>query len=59
MFFKSECEIGNSHYKILNQIVFDLEIYNHDNRKWNKMFTVVAMQTLRWNVVHFRPCNFK
>ena len=33
----SECEIGNSHYKILDQILFDLEIYN---RKWNKMFTV-------------------
>ena len=33
----SECEIGNSHYKILDQILFDLGIYN---RKWNKMFTV-------------------
>ena len=42
MFFKSECEIGNSHYKILNQILFDLEIYY---RKWNKMFTVDILKS--------------
>ena len=38
----SECEIGNSHYKILNQILFDLEIYY---RKWNKMFTVDILKS--------------
>ena len=42
MFFKSECEIGNSHYKILNQILFDLEIIiGNEIKCWSNAVDIV------------------